>query len=131
MTLLQYLWTNKYTPRKIIFTQPACPQIAKKFPPLYDYQSYISSFTTAPTSPYPQPDKYSPRSVIPQPSRSNLISFQLWLGLPSSLFPKAFPTKTLCAFFFSIMSHMPHPSHPQLRQTYAFRRSSSSYQQTS
>jgi hypothetical protein len=69
MTLLQHLQTKKYTPRRIIFMQPASPQIAKKFPPLYEYQSYISSFITAPTSPYPQPHKYSPHPVIPQPLR--------------------------------------------------------------
>ena len=81
------LWTNKYSPRWIIFTQPAGPQIAKKFLPLCEYQWYISSFVTAPNSPYPQPDNYSPRPVTPQPLRSNLITFHLWLGLPSSLFP--------------------------------------------
>ena len=48
------------------------------------------------TCPYPEPARSSPYPPHPTSWRSNIIlSSHLHLGLPSGLFPSAFPTKTL------------------------------------
>ena len=54
------------------------------------------------TCPYPEPDRSSPCPLHPTTLRSILIlSSHLRLGLPSSLLPSGFPTKTLYARFLS------------------------------
>jgi hypothetical protein len=54
------------------------------------------------TCPYLEPDKSSPHSPHPISLRSILMSStHIRLGLPSGLFPSAFPTNNLHAFLFS------------------------------
>ena len=71
-------------------------QLVEKFPAFYGTRRFITAFTTFR---HPSLSWASPiQSTYPQPTswRSILIlSTHLRLGLPSSLFPRGFPTRTL------------------------------------
>ena len=74
------------------------PQLVKKFPTFYGTRSFITTFTSAATCPYPEPDQSSqcpPPHLTTWRSILILLSLLLLLGLPSGLFPSGFPTKTL------------------------------------
>jgi hypothetical protein len=60
--------------------------------------------------PYPEPDESSPHLLLPISVKSILISFQLYLVLPSGLYLSGFSTKILYAFFISTM-RATYPSH--------------------
>jgi hypothetical protein len=80
-------------------------QVFKNFPAFYGTQRFITVFTRALHSPYPEPDRSSPYHPIP--SYLSKIHFIRSIvhpptsGLPSGFYPSGFPTSTLYAFRFS------------------------------
>ena len=45
---------------RVLFEKLTVPQLAKKFPTIYGTQNFITTFTTVRTSPYPEPEQFSP-----------------------------------------------------------------------
>ena len=95
--LLTYLLTYLLTPRSRVLLQKLTgSQLVKKFPAFYGTRRFIIALTSAL---HLSPSWASSiQSIPPHPTswRSNLIlSSNLRLGLPSSLFPSCFPAKTL------------------------------------
>jgi len=88
-------------------------QLIKKFPAFYGTQRFITTFTTAHHLSLSWATLIQFMPSHPTSWRSILIlSSHLHLGLPSSLFPLGFPTKTLYTPLLSPhTSYMPHPSH--------------------
>jgi len=95
--LLTYLRTYLLTPRcRVLLEKLTGLQLVKKFPSFHGTRRFITALTSIRhlslswASPiqsiYPHPT--SCRSVL-------ILSTHLRLGLPSSLFPSGFPTKTL------------------------------------
>ena len=94
--ILTYLLTCLLTPWRTVLDKLACFQLVKKFPAFDRTRSFITAFTSAlhlsvflassiqSTPPHPN----SWRSIV-------ILSSHLRLGLPTSLFTSAFPTKTL------------------------------------
>ena len=85
------------TPKAGVLLGKVTVQLLKRFPAFCETRRFTAAFTKPTTSTYPEPDQSGP---FPHPIswKSILIlSFHLWGGLPSGLFPSDFPTKTLYA----------------------------------
>ena len=91
--LLTYLLTpwSRVPLEKLIVSQ-----LVKKFPAFYGIRRFITAFTSASHLPLSWASSIQFMPVHPASWRSILIlSFRLRLVLPSGLFPRGFPTKTL------------------------------------
>jgi len=108
--LLTYLLTPWST---VLLEKPTGFQLVKKFSAFYGILRFITAFTSAPTCPYPQPNRFSPCLPHPTSWKSILIlSCHLCLGLPSGLFPSGFPTRSLyIPLLFHHTCYMPRLSH--------------------
>ena len=111
--LLTYLITYLLTPWcSVLLEKLTGLQLVKKFPAFHGTRKFITALTSVRhlSLSWARPIQ----SIYPHPTswRSNLILFtHLRLGLPSSLFPSGFPTKTLYPSLLTHTRHMPSPSH--------------------
>jgi hypothetical protein len=67
--------------------EPPVVPIMSQINPVHAIQSYFSKFRF--------------NIILPPTSRYSYVRFEVFLGIPSSLFPSGFPTKTLHPFLFA------------------------------
>ena len=93
------LFTYLFTPwSRILLEKLTVPQLVKKFPAFYATRRFIIAFTTARQLSLPWARWIQSRPLHHTSRRSTLIlSSQLCLGIPSSLFHSGLHTKPLCA----------------------------------
>ena len=105
-TLLTYSKQQRVLLEKLITSE-----LVKKFPAFYGIPRFIAAFTSARHLPLSWTSSIQSLTSYPTSWRSTLIlSSHLCLGLPSALFPSAFPTKTLYTPLLSL-KHSTRPPH--------------------
>ena len=100
-------------PSRVLLEKMTGSQLVKKFPAFYGTRGFITAFTSARHLSLSWVSSIQSITTHPTSWRSILIiSSHLRLGLPSSLFPSGFRTKTPYAPLLSPHTcYMPRPSH--------------------